>query len=183
MRTLLLALLPIASIGCGDFFGNRDPHKPGTALGTFHVVGTQVANACGEGALGATSTWEFDVDLARDGDVLFWNNGANIIQGAVSDDGVSFTIEGRVLVDMRTEAAPGPPCSVQRHDVARGTLGGAGDDVEGFKGTLFYDFSPTVGSHCDDLVPGELSVAPVFATLPCGMAYDLHATRRPAAPE
>jgi hypothetical protein len=197
MRTLRLVVLPVLSIalaGCGDMFGDRDAHQPGTALGAFHVVGTQISNACGEGALGATSTWEFDVDLARAQGVLFWNNGATVIQGAIGDDQVSFSIGGRVVMDMRAEGMPpGLPCSIERRDVARGTLGGAGDEVEGFTASLSYGFAPTAGSSCADLVLGELSVVPgvgveqgsgagvLFAALPCAMVYDLKA-KRSAAP-
>lgn len=195
MRTLLL-VLPIALVGCADMFGDKDPHQPGTALGAFHVVGTQTSNACGAGALGATSLWEFDVDLARGPDVLFWNNGATVIQGSIGDDQVSFSIGGQVVMNMRAAGMPpGPPCSIERRDAARGTLGSAGDDVEGFTATLAYGFAPTAGSSCADLVLGGLDVVVpdvgveqgsnanvLFAALPCAMAYDLKA-KRSAEPE
>jgi hypothetical protein len=195
MRTLLCVLMPVLSIalaGCAEMFGDADAHQPGTALGTFHVVGAQTSNACGAGALGATPTWEFDVVLARDDGVLFWNNGANIIQGSLEDDLVSFSIEGRVVTNMRAgDLPPGPPCSIERRDLARGTLRGAGDEVDGFEATLSYGFTPTAGSRCGDLVlgvePGVESgvevepgstAAVLFAALPCAIAYDLKATRR-----
>jgi hypothetical protein len=183
MRMLLLALLPAVLSACIDAFGDETAAQ-GTALGTFHVVGTQTANTCGEGALGATRLWEFDVELARGEGALFWDNGASVTEGVLAEDKVSFSIEGRVLVDMRTgDAPPGPPCSVERRDRASGELGDAGDDVARFKARMSYAFMPTAGSHCENLVAGELSFAPVFAALPCGMDYDLMAKRSASPPE
>jgi hypothetical protein len=88
---------------------------------------------------------------------------------------MTFSVEGTVVVDMRTEETLGyPPCSIQRQDVAAGALDDPGDDVRGFSGTLSYGFAPTVDSECSDLVEGE---QPVFAALPCSMIYDLEAIR------
>ncbi len=182
MRMLLFALLA-ALPACLDF-GDKDAHEPGTALGKFHVDAQQTANTCGEGALGATRSWQFDVELSRGEGAFFWDNGATTIQGVLGDDQVSFSIEGRVVVDMRTgDMPPGPPCLIERRDRARGRLGNPTDDVARFEATLSYDFAPTPGSLCDDLVVSELSVAPVFAALPCGMAYDLSAQRTALPPE
>ncbi|WP_438010339.1 hypothetical protein WME89_17875 [Sorangium sp. So ce321] len=186
MRMLLLALLPMLPVlpACADAFGDQAAQGPGTALGAFHVVGTQTANTCGEGTLGATRLWEFDVELARGEGALFWDNGAGVLEGVLDEDEVGFSIQGRVVVDMRSgDAPPGLPCSVERHDRARGELGSTSDDVRRFEATLSYEFTPTAGSRCEDLVAGELSVAPVFAALPCGMAYDLKAKRSALPPE
>lgn len=186
MRTFLFALLP-ALTGCAELFGDQDAHQPGDPIGTFHVVATRTTSQCGEGALGATPTWEFDVDLARTEGALYWDNGAQVLTGSLAEDGVTFSIDATVVVDMRTEATVGyPPCSVERRDAARGELAEPGDDVEGFSATLRYDFAPTAGSECADLVLGAASdlpaVDPVFAALPCGMVYEL-AGERTAAPE
>lgn len=181
MRTLLLALLP-ALAGCGDIFGDRDAHQPGTQLGTFHVTGTLGASTCGEGALGASPTWEFDVDLARGSGVLYWDNGAEVLTGALDDDDVTFAFDALVAIDMRDEASAGyGPCVIQRRDTASGALSDPGDDVESFSATLTYAFSPTEDSQCWDLVEGE---QPLFAALPCTLAYSLTASRTalPATP-
>ncbi|WP_437819064.1 hypothetical protein [Sorangium sp. So ce1078] len=186
MRMLLLALLPALPVlpGCVEAFGDQAATASGTALGTFHVVGTQTGNTCGEGALGATRLWEFDVELARGDGALFWDNGASVIEGVLDDDEVSFSIEGRVVVDMRAgDGPPGPPCAVERRDLARGELRGTGDDIARFEARMSYAFTPTAGSRCENLVAGELSVEPVFAALPCGMDYDLEARRRADPPE
>ncbi|WP_437737182.1 hypothetical protein [Sorangium sp. So ce1335] len=183
MRMLLLAMVPALS-ACVEAFGDQPAEEPGTALGAFHVVAVQTSNTCGEGALGTALLWEFDVELARDEGALYWDNGASVIAGVLDEDQVSFSIEARVVVDMRGgDMPPGPPCSIERRDRARGELGAAGDDVADFEARLSYEFAPTAGSRCEDLVAGELSVAPVFAALPCGMAYDLEAKRSALPPE
>ena len=157
-------------VGCGDVFGTKDAHHPGTDLGSFQVTATLTSSTCGEGALGAGSTWEFEVQLARGDSALFWNNGAEVITGALDEDRQSFSFQSAVEVDMRTEEDLGkPPCAVRRDDNASGVLDSADDPVHGFTGTLGYAFSPTEDSECSDLLPP--SEAPVFAALPCSMAY------------
>lgn len=167
---LRLTLIPLLSAGC---LGTSDPHHPGEPLGTFHVAAVRTMTTCGEGALGSMPMWAFDVKLSRGQTTLFWDNGAEIIPGALDADRVSFAFEAGVVVDMRG-GQPGslPPCSVRRVDRAKGTLGEAGGAVQGFKGSLSYAFTPEAGSSCSDLVSGE---APVLAALPCSMAYALDA--------
>ena len=168
------AALP-ALAGCGEIFGDKDAHQPGEALGTFHVVGTRASSTCGEGALGSGANWEFDVDLAREGDALYWDNGAQIVVGSLAADGVSFLIETGVVVDMRTEETLAyPPCSLERRDAASGALKDAEEEIIGFSGTLSYSFSPTADSECWDLIEGETAT---FAALPCSMSYALEAAR------
>ena len=182
MRTLLLALpalLPLLT-GCDNLFGDKDAHQPGEQLGTFHVTGTRTSNTCGEGALGSTPTWEFDVDLAREDGVFYWDNGAQIVVGTLAEDGVTFSIEAAVVIDMRGEENLAyPPCSIERRDVAAGALASEGEAVEEFEGSLSYRYAPTLDSECVDLIEGEV---PIFAALPCSMTYEMQATRI-AAPE
>jgi hypothetical protein len=166
----LALLLPLLSAGC---LGTSDPHHPGEPLGTFHVVAVRTMTTCGEGALGSMPMWAFDVKLSRGETTLFWDNGAEIVPGELSADGVTFAFETGVVVDMREgQGGSLPPCSVRRVDRAKGVLSEAGGAMLGFKGSLSYAFAPEAGSSCSDLVSGE---APVLAALPCSMAYALDA--------
>jgi hypothetical protein len=161
---------------CGD--GTVDPHHPGKFLGTYHVDAKREATTCGEGALGSTASWSFDVRLSRDEGAVFWDNGAEVIAGALAPDDVTFSFTTGVVVDMRDESsAPWlPPCSIARGDGAEGVLAA---DTAGFTGKLTYDFSPTQGSDCTDLVAGSM---PVFAALPCAMRYTLSGVRTKTEP-
>lgn len=162
--------------GCGDWTGTSDPHRPGAALGTFHVAATQKMTTCGEGALGSTASWAFDVKLSRGETTLFWDNGAELIPGSLAEDKVTFAFKTGVLVDMREgQAGELPPCSIRRVDEASGTLDSAGPTVSSFEGSLSYAFAaePLPMSDCSDLVSGSMAV---LAALPCAMTYDLKAT-------
>ena len=170
---LLIALPGLAA--CGDIFGNKDAHQPGDELGTYHVAATRGDNSCGDGALGNTATWEFDVKLARGGSEIFWNNGAEMIDGTIDADETTFHFTTGVLMNMRNTAIHGPPpCSIQRTDRADGTLAATGDDVASFAGKLEFAFAPTDGSSCDDLITGSTAV---LAALPCGIRYAITGTR------
>ena len=46
--------------------------------------------------------------------------------------------------------------------------------VDSFSANLSYEFKPTEGSECTDLVMSE---TPVFAALPCAMIYQVSAVR------
>ena len=169
-------VLTVVTAGCVEAFGTKDAHRPGEPLGTYHLVAKQASNDCGDQALGAPATWEFDVKLSWGTGDLFWNSGGEIISGPVTEAG-AFQIDTDVIEDMRTASEQGkPPCSVARHDTARGTLAltADGDGATSAKGKLTYAFEPTTGSSCGDLVTSD---APLFAALPCAMTYTFTATR------
>ena len=160
--------------GCVDAFGTSDAHRPGDPLGTYHLTAKQTANSCGDQALGAPAEWQFDVKLSMGEGSLFWNSGGQIISGPVSETG-AFQIDTDVLEDMRTANDHGkPPCSIDRHDTAKGTLALTEGAAASAKGTLTYAFDPTEASSCGDLVTGD---APLFAKLPCSMTYAFSAAR------
>lgn len=174
---LRLGLLALAATttpsGCEKAFGDgrQNAHQPGHDLGAFQVTGTIATNTCGQGALGEQSTWQFPVHLARATGILYWNNGQAVIPGVLAADGVSFSFDTSVVMDMRSPDQVGlPPCSLARADHAQGTLDSASDTVGSFTGQLSYQFAPTMGSQCDDVVSGA---APIVAALPCGMSYQL----------
>lgn len=176
-RLGLLALAATASpSGCSQIFGDgrMDAHHPGTDLGSFQVTATVTANTCGAGALGEQSPWAFSVQLARDPGALYWNNGQAVITGSLAGDSVTFGFDTSVVENMRNPNVVGPPpCSMDRHDTASGTLGAATGAVSSFSGQLSYQFAPTAGSNCDDLVNGD---APLVAQLPCGFTYQMTGT-------
>jgi hypothetical protein len=175
-----LGLLALAATtmpsGCfGD--GRADAHNPGTALGTFDVSATVTANTCGAGALGEQSPWAFPIKLSRDPGALYWNNGQDVIVGTLAADNVTFSFSTSVIQNMRDPNVVGPPpCSVTREDSASGALDAATGAVSSFSGQLSYQFTPTAGSSCDDLVTGA---APVVAQLPCGFGYTMNGALSP----
>lgn len=169
-----VVFLPLA--GCLD--KPYDPDGPGEFIGVFAVDAKQDANTCGAGALDAPPAWTFDVRLSREIGILYWNNGAEYIQGELAADKHAFSFVTTVIVNMRDQNSPAwlPACSISRSDRSSGTI--AADDTS-FTGKLSYDFAPTNGSDCSDLVTSD---TPEFAVLPCGMSYTLEAKRTSTTP-
>jgi hypothetical protein len=166
----------VTAVAACDPFGH--PPEVGGELGTYHVEATATENDCGEGALGMTKEWAFDVELSRTEHELHWDN----VAGPLEEDGRTFTFSYAFDQDMRTESDPKwlPACSIRRTDTAEGVLSSDGEDVEGFTGKLSYAFAPTEGSDCSDLAGAQ---GPVFLRLPCNVRYGLDAVRTRAPGE
>jgi len=177
----LPALLPVLVVLCGcDPFGH--PPDVDGELGTYHVEATATDNDCGEGALGMTSRWAFDVELSRTEHELHWDNGYDVVRGPLGEDGRTFAFEASFDQDMRTEQDPAwlPACSIRRTDAAEGELSSESEDVASFTGSLSYTFAPTEGSDCSDLAGAQ---GPVFRKLPCRVRYAIDAERTRAPGE
>ena len=173
MRTHVVAVLGFSLAGCLNFGKVDDAKIPGDLLGTYAVKGTLAESDCGEGALGSTDRWNFDVKLSRFHEDLYWINGREVIPGGIAPDGVSFSFSTRV------EGEVVPACVLSRADDAKGKLSSDTLDVETFDATLTFTYSPTQDSFCDEWVGRPDAVA----GLPCSMKYDLSASRRGEAPD
>jgi hypothetical protein len=154
-------------------FGEPRDDVPGELLGDYAVVGRLETNDCGEGALGSTDRWDFDVRLSRQGSELFWGNGREVITGAIADDRRHFTFEATVAVAITEPKGQQPGCTVRRTDRADGELHGIDDDVAGFDGTLSYSFTEADDADCSALTEAPDGVS----ALPCSMTYALVAER------
>ena len=172
----LLAFAFLLALGCG-----KRPELGGE-LGTFHVEATATENECGEGSLGMESAWAFDVELARQEQELHWDNGYDVVIGALEEDEQTFAFDSAFDMDMRTEEDPSwlPPCKIRRIDTATGKLSSSTEDVESFAGEMTYRFEPTAGSDCSDLASAE---GPLFLKLPCSVRYEVAAERTRAPGE
>lgn len=174
--SLCFALATLSLVACQN--KPTDVDGPGDFIGVFAVDAKQDANTCGAGALNSPAAWSFDVRLSREIGIIYWNNGAELINGDLDADKHTFSFDTSVIVNMRDQnSAPWlPDCSVARHDQSAGKIA---DDDAAFTGKLTYDFAPTAGSDCTDLI---MSDQPVFAALPCGMTYTLDAKRTSTTP-
>lgn len=172
MRSLspvLLSCLLTAACGEGGHGG-----IPGQELGTYDVMAEMARSSCGEGALGATDPWQFEVRLSRADRELFWLNGREAIAGRLDADGVSFAFETRVEVEAMPAERGRKACVVSRSDEAQGVLSATGDDVQAFSGSLEFGYIALEGSDCSPLI----GVAGGFEALPCSMTYELDATHQ-----
>lgn len=179
LRQSLVLVSVLGALGCSDLVGGgKDAKTPGESLGTFHVIGQLESSTCGPGALGSTDLWEFDVRLSRDGNDLYWLNGAEAIPGRIAADGVSFAFDTRVAVEAIAPAKGQPGCTILRNDSANGSLSSSSTDVSSFDGRMRFGYMPAAGTDCTGLVGVEGG----FAGLPCEMAYLIEAARS-APPE
>lgn len=154
-------------------------HEPGEELGTFSVVAELSSSTCGEGALGATDPWKFEIKLARFERELFWRNGREDITGTLEADGVTFRFDTRVEAEAVPAQRGAKACVLSRKDRAKGRLSSPDRDVLSFEGSLEFEFSAVEGSDCSSIigVPGG------FEKLPCKMSYDPLEGTRTKAPE
>jgi hypothetical protein len=174
MRRALLLLIALATAAVAFACTGKDPYRPGTALGTFHVDAKLVANSCGEGQ--APDPWTFDVKLARDPGTLYWIQGGLPVSGKLGADAHA-TLANDDTATIHGADAGLPKCALTRHDALDATLAADPADatgIVGFSGTLTYTFGPTSDSDCSD----QLAFAGgTFAALPCSVSYTLSATR------
>jgi hypothetical protein len=151
----------------------EDSRIYGDDLGRFRVEAELAETTCGPGALGTPERWSFQIQLSREPHSIYWNQGGAAVEGAIANDGVSFTLASSTEVPVTLADAGGGMCSMERLDEAHGTLDSPGLDVRAFTGTLTYRFEPRLGSDCTVLVgvPGG------FDALPCRVGFEIDAKR------
>ncbi|MBN2195011.1 MAG: hypothetical protein JW751_19495 [Polyangiaceae bacterium] len=165
-----LLFLATVVTGC---FGEPREDMPGEFLGDYAVAGELEDSSCGAGALGSQENWDFEVRLSRQGEELYWGNGAEVIRGRVDRATERFVFETMVAVEVEAAQPPRRGCTIVRTDHATGELHGSDDDISGFAGTLAYSFAAAEGSVCDTVV----GTAEGVGSLPCSMEYTLVAER------
>lgn len=138
-------------------------------IGSFHLGLHLLESSCGEGALGLSDSWSFDVKLSHDGTTATWSSGGATVQGDFDEDARTLDFASGVNIDMRADDAPGtkPACTIQRQDRAIFTLDSL-SSPKALNGDLTYTFTPASNSNCADLVFGS---TPQFTDLPCEMHY------------
>jgi hypothetical protein len=175
VRNTALLLVAVSAVGCLNFGKVDDAKIPGELLGTYEVEGTLEESNCGEGALGSTDQWDFDVKLSRFHDDIYWLNGREVISGSIDSDGVTFAFSTRVEGEVTPAARGRTACVLSRTDQARGRLSSDSLDVESFDATLTFAYTAVEGSDCETWTGSPDGVA----ALPCEMTYALDGTRKP----
>jgi hypothetical protein len=179
VRALVLSAFALPLAGCLNFGKVDDAKIPGDLLGTYAVTGTLTDSNCGEGALGSTDRWKFDVKLSRFHDDLYWINGREVIPGGIESDGVSFAFSTRVEGEVVPAGKGRAACVLSRADSAEGKLSSDSLDVETFEASISFAYSATDDSDCEGWVGGPDAVV----GLPCSLRYELTGSRRGEAPD
>ena len=172
-RALALLLAAGAAVACGT---GKDPYNPGTPLGVYHVTAKSTSNTCGD-ANAPPNPWTFDVKLSRDTSTstLYWIQGGLPVSGKLDASGHTemTSSDSRTIHDADPRQQIGF-CAMSRTDTLEATLAAPDADggVDGFTGTLVYQFAATDGSDCSDVV-----LSGTYAALPCEIHLDLSAAR------
>jgi hypothetical protein len=174
MRTFVVLSVAVLTGAC-NFGKVEDAKIPGELLGTYDVSGTLEETSCGDGALGSTDEWDFDVKLSRFHEDIYWINGREVISGGIESDGVSFSFVTRVEGEIIPAGRGRPGCILRRADRADGRLSSETLDVESFEATLTFAYSAVEGTDCAEWIGTPEAVS----ALPCEMTYDLAGQRKP----
>ena len=142
-------------------------------LGTYQVAGALTASTCGAGALGSSSSWNFEIKLTRSENDIYWLNGQEALVGDIASDGRTFSITAEVDVPVSDAMGAKRACTVVRDDDAEGKLSASGTDVTSFDGTLSFSYGELAGSDCSSWVGTQGAVA----VLPCSISYDITGER------
>jgi hypothetical protein len=181
------ALACLLLTACNSALAKGDGQAFGDDMGRFRVNAVLDSSTCGSGAVGAPERWTFDVVLSQSPPKLYWNSGANAVEGEL--DGRSFSFDSETVVNTTTVNANGangsevtptdpnagapqptaPACVIARQDAATGELDDA-SHATAFTGTLSYHFETQGNSDC-----GDAMLAAGFSTLPCDMSYRMNA--------
>jgi hypothetical protein len=152
---------------------------PGTALGSYAVVGTLATNTCGSG-VSASNPWDFNANLSKDDTTLYLENedGSDEVSGSVdSTDGTTATLIAAVTANADGTAADPGPCNLTLSTTYDLVLD-AESPPKTFTGTASYSYSVATAvsstTNCTDQLS---SSGGKYATLPCTVEYSLKATR------
>jgi len=151
---------------------------PGTALGTYNVVGTLGTNTCGS-SLGAPSPWNFTVQMSKDGSTLYWepSTGTELSSTMASATSVNITSVVTANADP-TEAGVEGPCDLQSTTAIDLTLA-ASSPPSTFTGTIAYTFTASTGASSTTDCTDQLAASGgPYATLPCTANYTITATHQ-----
>ena len=168
-----LALLIIAQL-TGCLATDED------ALGRFELEASRTESCGDQGLLASTPSIQRVVYLRQGSSTsLQWDDGSDLLLLELDDDGITFRSGRAIVVDMRAGedgADAKPACQVARVDLLEGVLeeGTAQGEYSGFDVSMSYEFTPTDGSSCDDLLGPPDGV---IEALPCRIGYQGHADR------
>lgn len=163
-------LIPLCLLtaSCSDMFAKDDGRAFGDDLGRFAVGARLKSTSCGPQALETPESWDFEVVLSRDYDLIYWNTGKDAVEGTLEADGKTFSFSTDTVVSVEDSSGP-RACTVVRTDSASGVFEDA-KTMRAFEGSLTYRFTPKAGTDCSDLVASA-----AFDELPCSMTYRMAA--------
>src|SRR5258708_6001196 len=87
----LLLVCCAGATGCSGVLAKGDGRAIGDDLGRFRIDATLDDSTCGADAVGAPNDFRLDVFLSEAPPRVYWNSGADSVEGDLDDDGVHFS--------------------------------------------------------------------------------------------
>jgi hypothetical protein len=153
--------------GCSGVLAKGDGRAIGDDLGRFSIDATLEKSTCGDGALAGKAEVTFDVFFSKAPPHVYWNSGADSVEGDLAPDGVHFDFRSETVLTLPGSEPARDTCTIVRSDASTGAL----DDAESARrltGSLEYRFTIQGRSDCSDAL-SEMGVA----ALPCSQRYSL----------
>jgi hypothetical protein len=153
-----------------------DTSMPGTQLGTFKISATPTSNTCGA-AMASPGTWSFDVELSRDGDILYWRQNDKLVSGPIGADRTAKIETALTSVVVAPDDAGTVGCLMTRADTVTVTLP-SDADVTSVSGTISFAVSIVPGSDCASQL---VAYGGTYDAIPCttDLSYTAARTKAP----
>ncbi|HEX4341359.1 MAG TPA: hypothetical protein VH062_35870 [Polyangiaceae bacterium] len=168
LRLRSVALLVCAgTAGCSGVLAKGDGRAIGDDLGRFQIDAKLDTSTCGPDAEGVMSDFRLDVFLSEAPPLVYWNSGADSVEGDLDDDGVHFSFESETVVAVPSDVPAADTCTIVRKDTSSGAFDHA-TRVRHLTGSLEYRYAAQGSSDC-----ATAMVSQGFTSLPCKMSFSM----------
>lgn len=165
-----MLLSSVLSTACSGALAKGDGRAIGDDLGRFRIDAKLTTSNCGAGAEGQPADFRLEVFLSEAPPHVYWNSGADSVEGNLDPDGVHFEFESQTVVAIPGDESAATTCTIVRTDHSSGAFDDAGR-VRNLDGLLQYDYAPQGQSDCSTAMATQ-----GFAALPCRMKYSMAGT-------
>lgn len=155
---------------CSGALASGDGRAIGNDLGRFRIDAKLGTSTCGPGAENAPTNFQLDVFLSEAPPHVYWNTGADSVQGSLDADGVHFTFDSATVVAIPGDESAAATCTIVRTDHSSGAFDDA-ERVRELTGLLEYDYAAQGQSDCSTAAASQ-----GLAALPCHMKYSMDGT-------
>jgi hypothetical protein len=161
----LLALVAASgAVACSGAFAKGDGRAIGDDLGRFSIDAKLHESTCGPQALDAPDDFRLNVFFSVAPPRVYWNSGADSVEGDLAADGTHFSFESETVVAVPGAKTAATTCTLVRSDTSFGDFDEPA--ARSLEGSLTYRFSTQGVSDCSAVIAGQ-----GFSMLPCAMSY------------
>jgi hypothetical protein len=156
------------AVGCSGVLAKGDGRAIGDDLGRFQIDATLGKSTCGPEALGAPADFRLNVFFSVAPPRVYWNSGADSVEGDLGPDGTHFSFESETVVAVPGAKTAATTCTMVRTDTSSGDFDDA-KSARSLEGSLEYRFATQGLSDCSAAMAVQ-----GFSMLPCTMSYRMN---------